>query len=441
MSPCPSRVGRPDGSLVFISDRSGWWNLYRWSPDDGTVEPLVEIAADIGVPQWRLGLSRYALLSDGRVVFARLRDGSDALAVRLQDGTVTDLALPFSFVSSVCVAADSEVVVVAGTPTAELSVSRVVLDDRAGVESFAQLRPARDLGELGVDASYVSVAAPIAFPSERGRTAFAMLYSPTNPACAGPDDELPPLLVLIHGGPTSAARTQLQLEIQYWTTRGFAVVDVNYGGSTGYGRGYRQLLHVVRGAWSTSRTVSPRRAGWPNRTWPTEHGSVSAAVRQAGSRRSRRWRARTRRSLPAPTISGWLIWKPWPARRTSSRSRYLDGLLRTVSRGAGIYRDRSPIHHVSRLSRPLIVLQGLEDEVVPPNQSEMIVEALRLKGVPVAYLAFDGEQHGFRRAGSIRQAMDAELSFYAQVFGFTLSEAEGIQPTAVDNLSGTLTND
>lgn len=146
-----------DGSLTFISDPTGWWNLYRWSPDDGTIESLVQIAADIGEPQWMLGLSRYALLADGRVVFARSRDGFDGLAVRLVDGTLTDLELPYSLISTVRVAADSAVVVVGGTPTAESSVARVVLDDGAGVESFAPLRPARDLGELGVDPSYVSV--------------------------------------------------------------------------------------------------------------------------------------------------------------------------------------------------------------------------------------------------------------------------------------------
>ena len=231
-----------DGSLAFISDRTGWWTLYRWSPDDGKVEPLVQIAADIGVPQWVFGLSRYALLADGRVVFARSKDGFDGLAVRLADGTVTDLDVPCSSVSTVRGAAGSAVVVVAGTPTAETSVSHVVLDDGAGVESLVALRPPRDLGELGVDSSYLSVPEAIEFPSQRGRTAFALLYSPKNPGFAAPDGELPPLLVVIHGGPTGAARAQLQLGIQYWTTRGFAVVDVNYGGSTGYGRGYRELL-------------------------------------------------------------------------------------------------------------------------------------------------------------------------------------------------------
>jgi dipeptidyl aminopeptidase/acylaminoacyl peptidase len=428
-----------DGSLAFISDRTGWWNLYRWSPDDGTVESLVQIAADIGVPQWMLGLSRYALLPDGRVVFARSRDGFDRLAVRLVDGTVTDLGLPYSFISSVRVAADSAVVVVGGTPTAESSVARVVLDDGAGVESFDPLRPARDLGELGVDSSYVSMPDPIEFPSQRGRTAFALWYSPTNPTCAGPDDELPPLLVFIHGGPTGAARAQLQLGIQYWTTRGFAVVDVNYGGSTGYGRGYRQLL---RGAWGVVDVEDCIAAV----RWLAEEHLADPArlcIRGGSAGGFTTLAALAREDTPFAAGADYFGVADLEAlaRETHKfESRYLDGLLGPYPAAREVYRERSPIHHVRALSRPLIVLQGLEDEVVPPNQSEMIVEALRTTGVPVAYLAFEGEQHGFRRAESIRQAMDAELSFYAQVLGFTLPEAEGIQPTKVDNRSSMLTD-
>ncbi|MDQ6805011.1 MAG: S9 family peptidase [Actinomycetota bacterium] len=420
-----------DGSLVFISDRTGWWNLYRWSPDAETVEPLVEIAADIGAPQWTLGLSRYALLADGRVVFARSRDGFDALAVRLVDGTVIDLDLPYSSVVTVRVAADSEVVVVAGTPTSELSVTRIVLDDGAGVESLVALRPARDLAELGVDEGYVSVPQPIEFPSERGRTAFALLYPPASPACAGPDDELPPLLVFIHGGPTAAATAQLQLGIQYWTTRGFAVVDVNYGGSTGYGRDYRELL---RGEWgvvdvedciAAVRWLGEQRLADPARLC-IRGGSAGGFTTLA---------ALAREDTPFAAGADYFGVADLEALACETHkfeSRYLDGLLGPYPEAREIYRQRSPIDHVDALSRPLIVLQGLEDEVVPPNQSEMIVEALRTKGVPVAYLPFEGEQHGFRRAESIRRAMDAELSFYAQVLGFTLPDAEGIEPTDIE---------
>jgi dipeptidyl aminopeptidase/acylaminoacyl peptidase len=426
-----------DGSLVFISDRNGWWNLYRWRPGDGTIEPLVQIAADVGVPQWVLGLSRYALLPDGRVVFARSRNGFDALAVRLRDGTITDLDLPCSFVSTLRVAADCEVVVIAGTPTAEPSVSRLVMGEGAGVESFVALRPARDIRELGVETSYVSVPVPVEFPSEHDRTAFGLLYSPTNPRCAGPDDELPPLLVFIHGGPTAAAVADLQLGIQYWTTRGFAVVDVNYGGSTGYGRGYRQLL---RGEWGV---VDVQDCTAAVRWLADQHLADPArlCIRGGSAGGFTTLAALAREDTPFAAGADYFGVSDLEALARDTHkfeSRYLDGLLGPYPAARELYRSRSPIHHVSALSRPLIVLQGLEDEVVAPNQSEMIVEALRARGVPVAYIAFEGEQHGFRRAETIRQAMEAELSFYSQVLGFTLPEAEGVQPIVLENRSGML---
>ena len=238
----------------------------------------------------------------------------------------------------------------------------------------------------------------------------------------------------------AAARTQLQLGIQYWTTRGFAVVDVNYGGSTGYGRGYRQLL---RGAWGVVDVEDCIAAA----RWLAEQRLADRArlcIRGGSAGGFTTLAALAREDTPFAAGADYFGVADLEAlaRETHKfESRYLDGLLGPYPAARGVYRERSPIHHVSALSRPLIVFQGLEDEVVPPNQSEMIVEALRTKGVPVAYLAFDGEQHGFRRAESIRQSMDAELSFYAQVFGFGLSEAEGIQSTAIENLSGVLTDD
>jgi dipeptidyl aminopeptidase/acylaminoacyl peptidase len=416
-----------DGSLSFISDRTGWWNLYRFSTEDETVEALVEIPADIGGPQWMLGLSRYAILADGRVVFARSRDGFDGLAVRLADGTVADLELPYSSVASMRLAGASEVVVVAGTPTAESSVSRITLDDGAGVESSVALRPPRDLGELGVDPTYISVPEPIEFPSQAGRTAFGLFYPPTNPTSAGPDGELPPLLVFIHGGPTGAARAQLSLGIQYWTTRGFAVVDVNYGGSTGYGRAYRELLKGAWGVVDVEDCIAAVR-------WLAESHRADPArlcIRGGSAGGFTTLAALAREDTPFAAGADYFGVADLEALAQETHkfeSRYLDGLLGPYPEAREVYRERSPIHHVDELTRPLIVLQGLEDKVVPPNQSEMIVEALKAKGVPVAYIAFEGEQHGFRRAESIRQAMDAELAFYAQVLGFTPASPDHPEP-------------
>jgi len=233
----------PDGALWFVSDRTGWWNLYRWSAAAG-VEPMVLLAAEIGVPGWGLGSARYAVLPDGRVVFARQRDGYDGLAVRGVDGTLTELELPFSAYSSVCPAGQDAVVVIAGSPTAEPAVVGVDLPP-GGRPTVTTVRPPRD---FGLAPGYLSVPEHVSFPSPAAapggpeRTAHALFYPPTNPEHRAPDGELPPLLVVIHGGPTSSAQPVLQIGLQYWTSRGFAVVDVNYGGSTGYGRAYREEL-------------------------------------------------------------------------------------------------------------------------------------------------------------------------------------------------------
>ncbi|HET6867651.1 MAG TPA: S9 family peptidase [Solirubrobacteraceae bacterium] len=430
---CQDASWQPDGSLVFISDRTGWWNLYRWSPDDGTVEPLVEIAADIGEPPWGLGGSRYTVLTDGRIVFARWRDGIDGLAVRLLDGTISELDLGFTSIFCVGAASGASVVVTAGTPTAEPSISRVVLGPSAEIASVVTLRPARDLADLGIDPAYLSTPEPVAFPSARGRTAYGLLYAPANPVCVAPEGEKPPLLTLIHGGPTAMADPVLRVPLQYWTTRGFAVIDVNYAGSTGYGRAYRNAL---RGEWGVADVEDCIAAA----RWLAEQDRVDPArlcIRggSAGGYTTLAALARTDTPFAAGADLFGLADLEAIARETHKfESRYLDSLVAPYPEGREVYRERSPIHHVDAFTRPLIVLQGAEDPVVPPNQSEMIVEALRAKGVPVGYLLFEGEQHGFRRAENIRRALDAELSFYAQVFGFELPAAEEIEPVRIENL-------
>lgn len=420
-----------DGSLLFLSDRNGWWNLYRWSPGGG-VTPVIEIDAEIGVPAWQLGSARYAVLGDGRIVFARWRDGYDALAVRAPDGSVTEPELPFSAITAVERAGEAAVVVTAGTPTAEFGVYRI--DFRDGTVTVETLRAPRD---LGLDPGDVSVPRPISFPSTdregAPRTAHALFYPPASTRFRGPEDARPPLLVMIHGGPTSQALPVLAPGTQYWTSRGFAVVDVNCGGSTGYGRAYRDLLRDAWGVVDVADCVAAAR-------WLAEDGRVEArrlAIRggSAGGYTTLAALARTGTPFAAGADHyGVADLEALAAETHKFESRYLDGLVGAYPAEAARYRERSPIHHVDRFRSPLIVLQGSEDTVVPPNQSRMIVDALREAGIPVAYLLFEGEQHGFRRAENIRRALDAELSFYAQVFGFDLPAAEGIEPVHVENL-------
>jgi dipeptidyl aminopeptidase/acylaminoacyl peptidase len=399
---------------------------------------MVTLDAEIGQPAWALGSARYAVLADGRVVFARQSDGYDRLAVRAPDGQVRALGLPFSAYLMVRAAGPSTVVVIAGSPTEEPSVNAVALDT-SGRVSVRVLRAPR---ELGLDAGYLSVPEHVSFPSTApdgrgvdgtGRIAHALYYPPANPACRAPDGELPPLLVVIHGGPTGSAVPVLALELQYWTSRGFAVVDVNYGGSTGYGRAYREQL---LGNWGVVDVADCLAAA----SWLAGQGLADPrrlCIRGGSAGGYTTLAALVGADTPFAAGAdhyGVSDLVALAAETHKFESHYTDRLVGPYPEAHEVYVEQSPISHVAELHRPLIVLQGSEDAVVPPGQSEVIVDALRAAGVPVAYLLFDGEQHGFRRAENIRRAMDAELSFYAQVLGFPLPADEHITPVKIDNL-------
>ncbi len=414
-----------DGALWFVSDRTDWWNLYRYTP--GTdIATVVRTDAEIGVPPWQFGSARYALLPDGSVVFARLRRGYDGLARRAPDGTVSDLDTPFSRVTAVRAAPDGSVLVVAGSPTQEPGVHRV--DPAAGV--VETLRPPRD---LGIDPGFVSVPEHISFPTDDDRTAHALFYPPAHPERTGPEGERPPLIVEIHGGPTAAASPVFSTAVQYWTSRGFALADVNYGGSTGYGRAFREELLGQWGVVDVADCLAAARH--LARTSRVDGERLTIRGGSAGGFTTLAALARADTPFAAGADHFGVADLEALARDTHKfESRYLDRLVGPYPAARDVYVERSPIHHVGRLTRPLIVLQGSEDRVVPPAQSEMIVGALRDRRVPVAYLLFDGEQHGFRRAENIRRALDAELSFYAQVLGFDLPAGEDIEPVVVENL-------
>jgi dipeptidyl aminopeptidase/acylaminoacyl peptidase len=406
------------GELLVVSDREEWWNLYR-AVGDGALEPLAPLDAEVATPLWVFGQSRYAQLADGRIAMAASRDGTDRLMV-LDSGRLDEVPVDLTALSAVR-AVPGGVVALAASFASEPAVVRIDLD---GEPTMGALRPPRD---LGLDPSWFSVPEPIDFVSGDDRNAHALYYPPTNPEHQGPDAELPPLLVLIHGGPTSSARAQLQLSTQYWTSRGVGVVDVNYGGSSGYGRTYRRQLE---GQWgivdvddcvgAVQHLVATGRAD-PDRLL-IRGGSAGGFTTLA---------ALAFRDIFAAGASAYGVADLDALARDTHKfeSRYLDGLIGPLPEAAATYRDRSPIHHLDGFDRPLIVFQGLEDEIVPPNQSEAIVAALEAKGVPVAYVAFEGEQHGFRRAENIRRVLEAELWFYGHVLGFT--PADDIEPVEV----------
>lgn len=405
------------GTLHVVSDRTGWWNLYRVD-GPGALRPLGPIEAEVATPLWVFGQSRYVLDGTaGRAVCAVSRDGTDRLAV-VEGGTTTEVPAPYTSLSSLRLLADGTVVAVAASPDAEPSV--VVVDPATGA-TVAVLRPPRD---LGLDAAWFSHPEAVDFPTSGGRAAHALYYPPANPDVAPPAGERPPLLVTIHGGPTSAARPQLSLATQFWTSRGIAVVDVNYGGSTGYGRPFRRQLDGQWGVVDVDDCVAAAR-------FLAERGDVDPdrlLIRGGSAGGFTTLAALAFRDTFAAGASHYGVadLAALAADTHKFESRYLDGLVGPYPAAADLYAERSPIHHLDGFDRPLIVLQGLEDEIVPPNQAEMIVAALAAKGVTVAYVAFEGEQHGFRQSPNIRRALEAELWFYGHVLGF--EPADAIEP-------------
>jgi dipeptidyl aminopeptidase/acylaminoacyl peptidase len=414
-----------DLSLWWLSDRTDVWSLYR-RRSHGEAELVLDVGTDIAGPSWVFGLSRYALLADGGVVLAFGRAGSDRLAVLSPGGELRELDLPYAAFGHLT-AQGRSVCCVAGGPAAEPVILRVAVD--AGAPEV--LRAAR---ELGLDPAWFSRPEHVTFPTEDGGTgiaeAHALVYPPTNPEAQAPAGELPPLMIVVHGGPTAGTSPVLDLQIQYFTSRGFCVADVDYRGSTGYGRRYREALKGRWGVVDLDDVVACAR-------WLADSGRVDGArmaIRGGSAGGYTTLAALTLR--PGVFSAGASHYGVADLGALASdthkfESRYLDGLIAPWPEGAEVYAQRSPITHVDALATPLAVFQGDEDKVVPPEQAETIVAALRDKGVPHAYLLFAGEQHGFRKADNIRAALDGELSFYAQVWGFELPAAEGITPIEV----------
>jgi dipeptidyl aminopeptidase/acylaminoacyl peptidase len=281
-----------------------------------------------------------------------------------------------------------------------------------------------------VDSSYFSAAESIEFPTENGLTAFAFYYAPRNPDFAAHDGELPPLLVKSHGGPTAATSSSFDLTIQYWTSRGFAVLDVNYGGSTGYGRAYRERLKGRWGIVDVDDCVNGAR-------YLVERGLVDGdrlAIDGGSAGGYTTLSVLTFRDAfkVGASYFGVSDLESLAAETHKFESHYLNGLVGSYPERVDLYQQRSPIYNAERLSRPVIFFQGLDDKVVPPDQAERMVDILRAKRIPVAYIAFEGEGHGFRSATNIKRSLEAELYFFSQIFRFEL--ADQVEPVEIENL-------
>ena len=414
----------PSGVLHFVSDRTGWWNIYRAAADFGSVEPVCAMDAEFGRPAWVLGLSTYGFASDERIICTYTQSGEWHIGeIDTTTGTLTTVPTPFTDIGTLHVASQ-HVAFTAGSPTMPMSLMRHDLTD----SSTTRLRSS---SEAVLEDGYVSRPQSIEFPTENGLTAHAFYYPPTNAGFAAPDDEKPPLIVISHGGPTSAADSSLDLRKQFWTSRGFAVLDVNYGGSSGFGTVYRRRLNDNWGVVDVDDCIN-------GANYLAGQGLADAdrlIIRGSSAGGFTTLLALTTRDAFSAGASYYGISSLDGLMHDTHKfeSRYLDTMVGRFPEHEERYRERSPINHIDSLSAPMIVLQGLDDEIVPPNQAELMVNALREKGLPVAYLTFEGEQHGFRQAANIRRALEAELYFYSRVFGFAL--ADDIEPVQIDNLN------
>jgi len=406
-------VFRGDGELHLLSDREGgWWNA--WAATSGGLGRCTGLEAEIGTPPWVFGMSRYGFLADGRMLLAYARDGLDHLAVLGLDGAVADLDVPYTEITSVAVR-ETSVVFVGASFASEAAVVEVPIEGDVAAAVAGEVRVLRPPRDLGLGPSWFSVARPVSFPSGPNgeRTAHALHYPPTNPEIEAPEGKAPPLLVLIHGGPTAMARGRLDLAKQFWTSRGFALVDVNYGGSTGYGRDYRELL---KGRWGIVDVEDCIAAA----TYLAEQGLADPdrlCIRGGSAGGFTVLAALVQSDVFAAGACSYGVADLTALAQETHKfeSRYLDGLIGPYPEARAVYEERSPISHVDQIDSPLILFQGLEDEIVPPNQSEMVVEALRRKGVTVEYHAFEGEQHGFRKAETVTAVLESELAFYQRV--------------------------
>ncbi|HEX2697948.1 MAG TPA: prolyl oligopeptidase family serine peptidase, partial [Anaerolineales bacterium] len=411
----------PDGVLHFVAETSGWWNLYRYK--DNKVEALCPMEAEFGRPQWVFGMSTYGFVTPDKILCCYSQNSTWHLAwLDIPLKKLTPIESPFTDISDVQIG-KGFAVFIAGSPTQPFTIWRMDTSSDK-IESVEQAF------EVKVDAGYLSTAEPITFPTTGGKEAHAIYYAPANKDFGAPKGERPPLMVISHGGPTSAAQMTLRYTIQYWTSRGFAVLDVNYGGSTGYGREYRQRLNGNWGVVDVDDCCN-------GALYLVEKGLAD----------------RNRLTIRGGSAGGYTtlacltfqpdVFKAGASHYGLSRledfvtdthkfeSRYLVSLIGKYPEEKDLYNKRSPINYLNNLSCPLILFQGDEDKIVPPAQSQIMFEAVRAKELPVAYLLFEGEQHGFRKAQNIKRSLEAELYFYSKIFGFDL--AEEIEPVEIEN--------
>lgn len=414
----------PTGELFFISDVSGWWNLYRQS----SAQSICPMNAEFGGPHWGFGLHSYDFLNDSQIVCNYGIGNVDQLAVLdTETSNLNNLDLPYSDLGGVSLNGQT---LTTGAASPTTFPELITVDLETGKHAVF-----KQSTTLTLDSAYYSVPETITFPTANEQIAHGFYYPPTNKDYTGTvedknSQDAPPLVVMMHGGPTGATHSVLNLRTQFWTSRGFAVLDLNYRGSTGYGRDYRDklirqwgIVDVEDAVYGAEYLVQQRKA---------DEDKLAIRGGSAGGYTTLSALTFTNTFKAGASHFGVGDLEALAKDTHKFESRYLDSIIGSYPDEIEIYHARSPIHHVDQMASPCIFFQGLEDKVVPPNQAETMVEALTEKGVPVAYVPFEGEQHGFRIAENIKRCMDLELYFYARVFGF--SPADQIKPIAIVNL-------
>ncbi len=409
------------GVLHFISDRSGWWNLYRLQ--DGRPQPLAPMEADFAYPQWLFGLTRYAFLSGDRLACVYSRGGFDYLALLQPSGRLdrVDLGLTSFFPPHLVSDGDERLLFVAGGP----SLGRSVVRWDVGAPQVKVLRAG--LPE-GLDPTWFSPPVSISFPTAEGRTAQMLFYRPHHPHLQPAPQEKPPLIVIAHGGPTGAAPSYVDLETQFFTSRGMAVALVNYAGSAGFGRDTREQLKGQWGIVDVEDCIYAAR-------YLVERGEVDGrrmAIRggSAGGYTTLRALACSNAFSAGVSYYGVADLLAFDAQTHKFESHYNEWLIGPRLSAEAVYRERSPVNLAHCIRAPVLLFQGLDDRIVPPAQAERMVEALRRSRVPHAMISFEGEGHGFRQEETIRRCLKAELSFYGRVFGFSPADSVDTVPIA-----------
>ncbi len=415
-----------NGILHFVTDRTGWWNIHLWR--DGEPINLLNEQSDYGRPDWQFGFTSYAHLPEGKIALAKggVADGSILILDSESHHLPHSIPVPYSEISFITAGPDGATILFGGaSPTREPAVVSLDLETEICSTIYAP-------SDIAIDSGYMSSPKHVIFPTTDDGRAHAFYYEPTNRDFAAPDDELPPLVTICHGGPTSASGTGLDLSTHYWTSRGFAVVDVNYRGSSGYGKVYRDALKGKWGIYDTDDCIAAAQ-------YLIDQGLVDkdrVMIRGGSAGGYTTINALTFEDFFAAgaALYGIADLMVFIGDTHKFESRYLDSLVGPYPEEAQRYHDRSAINFMDQLATPMIILQGLEDEIVPPSQAEIMVEALESKGLPYAYIGFPGEQHGFRQAANIIRAQEAELHFYGKVLGFEPADDIGDDVVEVRNL-------